>query len=167
MGGSVLHIIGGGNGQIPGLVPMIRDRFIKTRSAVMELSVIQAQLEEMGDDWKPDTVGRGGISNPTESRAIYELDVLADMLGQLETRERELTEFIGTTLAIIDGVRRGLGNEYAEILGQRYIGGLKWADVRLDGEPISPRTGRYKLNIAFDWIDSLGLAAILKGEYEL
>jgi hypothetical protein len=167
VGDSVLHIIGGGNGQVPGLVLMIRDRFIQTRSAVTELIIIKAQLEEMGDDWKPETVKGGGISNPTESRAIYELDVLADMLEQLKTRERELIGFIGTTLAIIDGVRRGLGNEYAEILDQRYIGGLKWADVRIDGEPISPRTGRYKLGIAFDWIDSLGLAAILKGDYEL
>ena len=146
---------------------MIRERFVQTRSAVIELAVIQAQISELGDDWKPETVKGGGIANPTESRAIYEIDVLADRLESLKARERELLEFIGTTLAIIEGVRDGLGNDYAEILDQRYIDGFRWSDVTVDGEQVSERTGRYKVSIAFDWIDSVGLTGVLGGDYEL
>ena len=146
---------------------MIRDRFVRTRSAVVELAIIQAQLSEMGDDWKPDTARGTGVAKPTESRAIYELDVLAGRIEQLKAREQELLEFIGTTLAIIEGVRNGLGNDYAEILDQRYIDGFRWSEVTVDGETVNERTGRYKVSIAFDWIDSVGLTGVLGGDYEL
>lgn len=163
----VLCINNGRNGSLLGNVPMIQERFVQTRKAVIELAIVQAQLSEMGDDWKPETVKGNGIADPTASRAVYEIDVLEDLLEQLKEREQELIDFIGTTLAVIEGVRNGLGNDYAEILDQRYIDGLKWEDLEIDGKPIPKTTAWRKQSIAFDWIDSVGLTGILKGDYEI
>ena len=144
-----------------------RDRFVQTRKAVIELWNVQALISEGGDDWKPEDVHGGGIGDPTASRACYNMDVWGERLEQLRERERELIDFIGVTLAIIGAVRLGLGDDYADILDQRYIDGLRWCDVEVDGEPVALPTGKRKVAIAFDWIDSIGLTGVLKGEYEL
>ena len=146
---------------------MIRERFIQTRSAVVELANIQALISEQGDDWKPDDVKGSGIADPTAQRAIYNVDVWGEKFAHLREIESELLEFIGVTLAIIEGVRRGLGNDYADILDQRYIDGLRWCDVEVDGKSVSSATGKRKVAIAFDWIDSVGLTGVLGGDYEL
>lgn len=144
-----------------------RDRFVQTRDRVIELARIQALIWSQGDDWKPDSVGRATDSDPTANRAIYNVDELADKLAGYRAREAALIEFIGMTLAIIEGVRHGLGDEYASLLDQRYIDCLAWRDVEYNGKAVKPRTGRAKVAIAFDWIDSLGVSAILRGDYEL
>ena len=144
-----------------------RDRFERTRHAVIELANVQALIAENGDDWKPDDVGGGGVGDPTAARACYNVDIWGERLEHLRARESELLDFIGTTLAIIEGVRRGLGNEYADILDQRYIDGLRWCDVVVDGEPVALPTGKRKAAIAFDWIDSVGMTGITEGDYEL
>ena len=146
---------------------MIRDRFVQTRNAVVELANIQALISEQGDDWKPDNVRGSDVSDPTAARAIYNVDVWGEKLTHLRELENELLEFIGVTLAIIEGVRRGLGDEYADILDQRYIDGLRWCDVLVDGKSVSSATGKRKVSVAFDWIDSVGLTGVLGGDYEL
>ena len=146
---------------------MIRDRFIQTRNAVVELANIQALISEQGDDWKPDNVRGSDVSDPTAARAIYNVDVWGEKLTHLRELESELLEFIGVTLAIIEGVRIGLGDEYADILDQRYIDGLRWCDVEVDGKSVPSATGKRKVAIAFDWIDSVGLTGVLGGDYEL
>ena len=146
---------------------MIRDRFVQTRNAVVELANIQALISEQGDDWKPDNVRGSDVSDPTAARAIYNVDVWGEKLAHLRELENELLEFIGVTLAIIEGVRIGLGDDYAEILDQRYIDGLRWCDVMVDGKSVSSATGKRKVAIAFDWIDSVGLTGVLGGDYEL
>ena len=144
-----------------------RGRFIQTRKAVIELNVIQAQISECGDDWKPDDVKAPGIGDPTASKAIYNVDIWSDRLQVLLAREKELIDFIGVTLKIIEGVRRGLGDDYADLLDQRYIDCLKWHDVQLHGKRVKLSTGKAKVSIAFDWIDSVGLTGIFGGDYEL
>ena len=146
---------------------MIRDRFVQTRTAIVELQSVQALISEGGDDWKPDNVKGGGISDPTANQACYNVDVWGEKLEQLRAYEAELLEFIGVTLAVIEGVRKGLGDEYADILDQRYIDGLRWCDVEINGKPVPSATGKRKVAIAFDWIDSVGLTGVLGGDYEL
>ena len=144
-----------------------RDRFNETRKAVVKLAEVQALLWSEGDDWKPPNIGKTGNSDPTANRAIYNVDELDDRLSELRSEEARLIDFIGMTLEIVEGVRKGLGEEYASILDQRYIDGLAWRDVVVNGEQVKPRTGRAKVAIAFDWIDSLGVSYILRGEYEI
>lgn len=144
-----------------------RERFVQTRKAVVELGSVKAQLDTSGDDWQPEGVHVRGITDPTANRAIYNVVVLADVLDRLRAREGELERFIGVSLMIIARVREGLGHEYAEILDQRYIDGMEWRYVVVDGKRVSPSTGKRKLNVAFDWIDSLGVAKLARGDFEL
>ena len=144
-----------------------RDRFVQTRKAVIELDQILLMIMFEGDDWKPDRVKVPGVSDPTANLAIRNVDEWAFELEELRKRETELKEFIGVTLAIIHAVRVGLGDEYADILDQRYIDGLKWGDVEINGEPVKRTTGKTRVAIAFDWIDSIGVSRLLRGEVEV
>lgn len=145
---------------------MIRDRFTQTRDAVIELANVQALLWSDGDDWTPDAPGRATVSDPTANRAVYNVEVLSERLASLRKREAELIEFIGGTLAIIQGVRDGLGNEYADVLDGYYIDGVTWREVAKElGASVS--TCKRQRDIACDWVDSLGVSRVIGGEYEL
>lgn len=144
-----------------------RDRFTATYRAVIELNNIKALIASDGDDWKPPGVHAPGVGDPTASRAIRNVDYWGVKLEELRKRETELEDFIGVTLAIIEAVRAGLGNDYADLLDQRYIDGFAWRDVTLRGEVVPRSTGKRKIAIAFDWIDSVGVSHLLRGEYEV
>ena len=143
-----------------------RDRFEQTRKAVVELAAIQALIAVNGEDWRPDGI-KAGTPDPTANRAIYNVDVLGVKIEEWRKREAELVKFIGATIRIISGVRRGLGDAYASILEQRYIDGVTWSDVRYDGRKVPKSTGKLRAAVAFDWIDSIGVAGIFGGEYEI
>lgn len=139
-----------------------RNRFVQTRQYVIELNNIKALIMSDGDDWKPPGVKVHAVSDPTASRAIRNVDEWGEQLAELRKREAELEHFIGTTLAIIEAVRSGLGSEYADILDARYIDCLTWAQMDM---PKS--TGKMKVAIAFDWVDSIGISKLLRGEFEV
>ena len=139
-----------------------RDRFVQTRSAVVELNNIKALIMSDGDDWKPPGVKVNAVSDPTASRAIRNVDEWGEQLAELRKRESELEHFIGTTLQIIEAVRSGLGSDYADILDKRYIDCLTWQQMDM---PKS--TGKLKVAIAFDWVDSIGISRLLRGEVEV
>ena len=145
-----------------------RERFIRTRKAIIELDTIKARLMESGEDWQPEQVRVSGtLSDPTALQATYNVDVLGDVLDGLRKRESELEDFIGVTLMLIARVADGLGKEYAQILDQRYIDGLPWKYVTVNGVGISTATGKRKVNVAFDWIDSIGVERLERGYYDL
>lgn len=144
-----------------------RERFAQTRKAVIELNTIKALIMFDGDDWKPSNVRAQGISDPTAARAIRNVDEWGERLQELRSRENELERFVGVSLALIQAVRDGLGDDYADILEQRYIDCFSWRDVELDGERVPKSTGKMKVAIAFDWVDSIGVSRLLKGETEV
>ena len=143
-----------------------RDRFVQTRSAVVELNNIKALIMSDGDDWKPPGIHVHAVSDPTASRAIHNVDEWGEQLAELRKREAELEHFIGVSLAIIEAVRVGLGDTYAQLLDARYIDDEPWAHItELTGVP--RQRGHYMMNIAFDWIDSVGVSRLLRGEFEV
>ena len=139
-----------------------RDRFVQTRQAVIELNNIKALIMSDGDDWKPPGVKVHAVSDPTASRAIRNVDEWGEQLAELRQREAELEHFIGVSLAIIEAVRSGLGSDYADLLDARYIDCLTW--VQMD---MPKSTGKLKVAIAFDWVDSIGISRLLRGEVEV
>ena len=143
-----------------------RERFVQTRSAVVELNNIKALIMSDGDDWKPPGVHVHGVSDPTASRAIRNVDEWGEQLAELRKRESELEHFIGTTLQIIEAVRDGLGETYAQLLDARYIDDEPWAHIQ-ERLNINKKRGSYLLNIAFDWIDSVGVSSLLRKDYEV
>lgn len=143
-----------------------RDRFEQTRQAVIELDTIKALIMTGGDDWKPPSVRANGVSDPTANRAIHNVDTWEEQLAELRRRETELENFIGVTLAIIQGVREGFGEVYANLLEWRYIDGLTMTQINKDSG--INRTYCYQLiDVAFDWIDSVGVSRLLKGDVEV
>ena len=144
-----------------------RARFEHTRESVKRLDEVKLLLMYDCDDWKPPTVkAKHQVSDPTANKATYNVDELGEKLEALRKEESELLEFIGVSLVIIQGVRKGFGEIYANLLEWRYIDCLKWADIRHDYE-IPKSTGHYLLDIAFDWIDSVGVSRLLKGDVEV
>ena len=144
-----------------------KERFNQTRTAIKRLNEVKLLIMNGCDDWQPVSVrSRHETSDPTANRAIYNVEVLGAKLEALRDEQDELTEFIGTSLVIIEAVRANLGEEYALMLDARYIQCLSWDDVKND-YGYAKSTGSYLLNIAFDWIDSVGVARLLEGDTEL
>lgn len=140
--------------------------FEQARDAVRRLDDVHALIMSGCDDWRPDG-GRGsGIGDPTAAKAIRNVDVLADKLDALMAEERELTATIGEALALIEAVRDGLGKRYGDLLEWRYIDCWDWGRI-YDASEVKRSNGYNLLGVAFDWIDSIGIARALRGEYEL
>lgn len=144
-----------------------RERFEKTRNAIERLNEIKLLIMYECDDWKPPSVkAKGQASDPTGNKAAYNVDELGVKLEALRNEERELEEFIGVTLAIIRGVREGFGEVYANLLEWCYIDGLTMTQISEDKK--LNRTYCYQLiDVAFDWIDSVGVSRIIGSDYEV
>ena len=152
-----------------------KHRFEATRAAVKRLNEVKALIMYGCDDWKPEGVRTSqGISDPTATAAIRAVDELGEKLKALQAEEAELTDLIGTSLAIIEAVRVGFGDKYATVLDMRYIDCEKWAEIaerfesaQHDKETITTRTVQNWAQVTFDWIDSVGVSRLLRGEVEL
>jgi len=144
-----------------------RERFELTRQYVQRLHEVQLALMFDCDDWAPPTIRANTEKpDPTAKRAIYNVDELESKLASLRREESELIEFIGVSLGIIEGVRKGFGEVYANLLEWRYIDGM--TVKRISEDKNLNRTYCYELlDVAFDWIDSVGVSRILKGEAEI
>lgn len=119
------------------------------------------------DDWRPQVVGsRRQLPNPTANAAIHHIDYVEKALQVLRVEERELTETIGRVLVIIQAVRDGLGDKYADVLEWRYIDCLTWPRIR-DEYGVSKTTRNDRANVALDWVDSIGVTRILAGDLEI
>lgn len=147
---------------------LARERFENTRAAIRRLDDVHLAIMLEGEDWKPQQlhVHAPGTSDPTAARAIYRADNLPDIMQALHAEEHELTDYIGVTLRLLENVRKGLGDKYANILDWLYIDGASWDYIR-DTYNVKRSTGSEWRAIAFDWIDSIGIQACLRGEYDV
>ena len=96
-----------------------RDRFNRTRDAVIEHHRICLEIMACGDDWKPEEV-RVPKGDPTCTKALHLLD-WSDKLATLEARDMGMNK----------------------------------------------STGKHRVSVACDWVDSLGVSKILAGDYEI
>lgn len=146
---------------------LARERFEQTREDVKRLHEVQLKLMFNCEDWKPPQIkAQNEMTDPTANRAIYNVDELGGKLERLREEESELLERIGVALAIVQGVRDGLGERYADVLEARYIDCWEWKRVKEELK-IKKSTGHNLLSIAFDWIDSVGVSRLLRGDVEV
>ncbi|MBQ9002379.1 MAG: hypothetical protein IJ087_11045 [Eggerthellaceae bacterium] len=127
------------------------------------------QLLIMNDceDWRPQTArARRQVPDPTANAAIYHVDEIEQLMAALRAEERELLRTIGAALVIVQGVRDGLGDKYADVLEWRYIDCRTWNYIR-DEYGVSRQTGNRRANVAFDWVDSVGVTRILAGDLQI
>ena len=142
-------------------------RFEQVKQAVARLHDVQIMIMNDCDEWRPPSVfSRSALPDPTANAAIRNVDELEGKLKALRAEESELKDFIGEALVIIRAVRDGLGDKYADVIEWRYIDCLSWKYIR-DTFDVRKRTGHDRINIAFDWIDSMGITRILAGDLEL
>ena len=148
-------------------LPGARERFELTREHIKRLNEIKLLLMYGCDDWKPPNVGKTAeTSDPTANQAIRNVDVLEEKVKALRAEEAELEDYIGVSLAIIAGVKAGFGEIYGYLLEWRYIDGWSWERIKKD-KGIKRHAGYDLLDIAFDWIDSVGVSRLLKGDIEI
>ena len=144
-----------------------RQRFEQTRDDVKRLYDVQLKIMFDCDDWQPPRIrARNEKSDPTAARACYNVDELSVKLAALRNEESELLENIGLALRIISAIRKGLGDKYANVIEWRYIDCLKWRDIKHE-HGITRPTGNDYIDIACDWVDSIGLTRLLECDYEL
>lgn len=144
-----------------------KERFEKTCKDILRLNEVKNLIMYECDDWRPhEEKVSNAISDPTAQRAIYLVDEVSEKLEALRSEESELEAFIGDSLALIQAVNDGFGEIYATLLEARYIDRLTWSRIH-DDFGIAKSTGHYLIGIACDWIDSVGVSRLLKGETEL
>lgn len=143
------------------------ERFELTRRRIARLNEVKALIMYGCDDWRPEHIrAKTDKPDPTANEAAYRVDVLGEQLDELKREEHELEQFIGVSLAIIAQVRAGFGEIYANLLEWHYIDGRTWTNISED-TGIKRSTCYYLVDIAFDWVDSVGVSRLLNGEVEL
>lgn len=143
-----------------------KERFEITRSAIRRLEEVKLAIMLEGEDWRPQLPKSRRLSDPTANKAIYRADELKQVLENLAKEEHELETYIGTSLKLIEAVRIGLGDKYANILDARYVDFWNWKRIEEEYE-VTRQHGNYIVNVACDWIDSVGVKELLRGELEL
>ena len=144
-----------------------KSRFENVKQAVVRLHEVQLMIMNDCEDWRPPSVSsRHSIPDPTANTAIRHVDELEEKLQRLRAEESDLIEEIGEALVIIRAVRDGLGDKYADVLEWRYIDCMTWGSIRTAYD-VKKQTGRDRMNVAFDWIDSIGITRIIAGDLDL
>ena len=144
-----------------------KERFEHVRLAVARLHEVQIMIMNDCDEWRPPSVSsRHSTPDPTASAAIRRVDELEGKLKALREEENDLIEIIGESLVIIRAVRDGLGDKYADVIEWRYIDCMSWDYIK-DEYDVTRQTCRNWMNIAFDWIDSIGVTRIMAGDLEI
>ena len=143
-----------------------KKRFEQVRRDVKRLDEVNLAIMFECDDWQPPIIkAHNEQSDPTASQATYRVDDLLPRLQALKVEQIELQDRIGIALVLIEAVRTGLGERYASILEWRYIDDIRWGQIKEYG--IARTTGYELINIACDWIDSVGISKLMRGDYEL
>lgn len=145
----------------------MKKRLLQTRKSVKRLNTVQLLIMFECDDWKPERArASNDISDPTARAAIYNVDELSPRLEALHAERDELLSYIGDTLAIIEAIRNGLGDKFADACDWLYIDCMTARDIRLQ-HGVVKRTLYNRVDIACDWVDSIGVSKLLDGDYEL
>ena len=146
---------------------LAKNRFEQTMIDIRRLDEVNLLLMFECDDWKPPQVRtRSETSDPTANRACYNVDELEEKLASLRREQAELQERIGQTLQILAAVRDGLGDKYADVLEWRYIDGWTWKRIEKDCK-VKRHIGYYLVEVACDWVDSLGVTRLLQKDFEI
>lgn len=130
------------------------------RRSVRELDEWRYVMDEGADAYSvtSDSIG-GGLGNPTESRALYLVEN-DDRIRDYARQQYELcVDVIGAGLVVIDCVRRGLGEHYADVLDGYYVDMLSFNEVA-EVCGISKALALQRRDIAADWLDSLSVLDI-------
>lgn len=133
------------------------------RIAVRELDQWRYIMDEGAAALSVSTDGPrgGGISNPTESLALF----LAEQDAAIRDNAREqysyCIEIIGAGLIAVETVRRGLGDKYGDIIEGYYIDAFPFSTCA-ELCQCSKSTAIERRDIACDYLDSIPILDIFR-----
>lgn len=101
---------------------------------------------------------RGGKSDPTADAANAMTDLEQSMQETAEALERD----VQMNERLSEGIRRGLGPRYGDIIEDRYCRALGWKQVAAINGMAIATVHRYK-DTAFEWVASVGPTRAMEG----
>ena len=143
-----------------------RERFEATRKAVKRMHDIDLRIM-FEDDWKPEGVRSSRqISDPTANKAIYRVDERTPELESLIAEREEIRKMISESGIIIEAVKSQFIEKYGYVLEWRYIDCDTWTSIA-EVYDVSERTVQNWAQWACEWVDSVGVSRLLRGQVEL
>ena len=144
-----------------------RSMFVRTAHLMAELHRVESVITAGVDGIEPrryDTRHcKGETGDPTMSAALFKAEVAVRIYDNAVTRHKELTDWIGDVLHLLDGIGAALGSGYAECLERHYIDGHDWHEIAED-MGCTPRHARRMAGTACDWVDTVGWARACAGQ---
>lgn len=143
-----------------------REYFDALRDACARMEVVRRELwrlEDISEAFDERAAGGGGKPSGGYSDPMDRVVVLIDRRKRLSGELVELEAQVGDGLAVIEGVRRGLGDRYADVLDARCVDALSWDDAAFE-VGCSKRSAMRRYDTACDWVDAVGLARARAGE---
>lgn len=143
-----------------------RDLFNKVRVAVPSIERLNAIVADGIDGITQGGSGVGhasGVADPTAARAAFLIEKAPQILHHYEKLLERDTALVGAALHLLHGVELALGEPYRDAVELHYIDQLSWehAAEHLD---CSRATAIRMRDVAFDYIDSAGWSAAIRGE---
>lgn len=127
------------------------------RAASIALGSMEAELAGLYEPGSPDGCG-------VESGSTGDGGIFSRMLRACELRRRcETAEaIVSRALRVIEGVRSGMGERYADVLDMRYVDAMPWDEVA-ERLGCAERTARRVRDVACDYIDAVGIDGAMDG----
>ena len=100
-------------------------------------------------------VGHAGISDPTGAQAVLRVSTDAQIRERAQTKLDECELYLSAGLIVVEAVRAGLGETYADALDLHYMEGLSERDAAEDMNVSRSTLARW-LAIACEWCDWQG-----------
>ena len=110
---------------------------------------------------KPGMGPKPVTGDPTASAALFAESAHA-RLDDLKAERESMELTVGAGLAVIEGVRAGLGERYADVLDARHVDKLTW-DECADRAGVSKMTAIRDALTAYEWVDSVGWRRAIEG----
>lgn len=97
-------------------------------------------------------VGRSGLGDPTANRAAAAVDIGDKLMRTARERLEECETHLAAGLIVIEAVRAGLGEQYADALDLHYMDGLS-ERATAERMGVSRSTVLRYVSTACDWCD--------------
>ena len=145
-----------------GQLQQAREVFEIAAKAARRLTVVDAELDAMGESWRRGewlgSGAKGWHGDPTSGQAGYRMR----RSKALEQEREALKATIEDARTLANGVGELLGKGYEDALLYRYVENKPWQQVA-DALGVCLKTAHNRANTALDTVDALGRARVLAG----
>lgn len=136
-----------------------------------ELTALLWCMETASRTTQTDGHGGGGHSDPTASAAVA-LDGESERAEMLHLELCRSQDMVGYGLAMVGGIRKAMGDGYADAMEMRFLDGAEAAEMRgrrlawreiAEELGVSEATVLRRYEVVCDWMDDVGHDAAMMG----